>query len=140
MNEKLLIKGNICAKLKLIGQVKQHQKINTNTFDISNDNISTALSRSYYTLRGIKGYSRNDLFNCLKSTLDDAYKFLADNHKNTNSQEKLMCISIRNDITNAKNNILTNIKETYANDPPFVARLEEMVDSIDIQLKVLDGV
>lgn len=137
MNEDLLLKELLSTKLRLISKIRPQQKIDTTTFNIVNNNITTSFWRTAYTLCGIQGHSREDLYNLIKNVTDDSYNLLKKYNKSTNTVDKHICRNLRADMEYAKINILSGIKETYILDQAYIAKLEQLVDSIDIKLNSL---
>lgn len=126
------------TKLKLIAQIRPCQKIDTNTLVILNNNLSTSIRRTFYTIFG-RGNSREDLYIMIEDVTDQAYKIIKKHRKSENQIDRDICISLLKDIQDAKVNITNGIRETYLDDARFKAKLEQLYSSIDIKIKSLDN-
>lgn len=140
MNEDLRLKEILSTKLRLISRIRPQQKIDTMSFNIVNNNISTSFWRTAYTVCGVKGHSREDLYNWIKTVTDEAYQMIKKYHKSTNTVDRLICTNLQLDIEHAKINIISGIRETYISDQSYVIRLEQLADSIDTKLKSLTAI
>ncbi len=139
MNEDLQLKEQLSIKLRLIGEIRPQQKINTTTMSIVNNNVSTSFWRTIYTTFGVKGHSQEDLYNWIKSVTEESYQFIKKHNKSINTVDKHICDNLKLDIEKAKINITAGIRETYIADQAFVIRLEQLAESISLKLKLLEA-
>lgn len=137
MDDDFKICQTLTSKLRLIAKILPHQKMDTNSMALYNNNAFTNFWRQMYTIAGHKGYSRHDLYNLIDNITDDAYRMLKKYKHNTNTANIHICTNLEEDIMKAKRNILSGIKETYITDQLFVARLEQLSSTIELKISSL---
>lgn len=130
---------DLSTKLKLISSIKPQHKLNTHSLEISYDNTSTKLQRTYQCLFGNKGATRHDLYCFIKNVVDQSFNFILKYKNDLNEVNIKYCDALKNAIMDVKVNMKTNIRETYLSDHTFTIKLVEFADQIELRIRTLDS-
>ncbi len=130
---------SLVTKLNLIAGLRSQQKINTITMGISNNDITTSITRTFYNKIGCKGHSRDDLFNLTETLINDSYKMLKKYHKDDNSTNREIIGLLKTSLMNVRVNLMTNIRETYVSDQMFITKLDGLATCIQLYLNSVDS-
>jgi hypothetical protein len=95
----------------------------------------TSLSRTINTLFGFKGTSREDLYNMLSEVFKETIGVIKQHNNKTNPADHSIINALITNLVKAKENVITEIRTTYSTDKHFVARLESLVQVIELQLE-----
>lgn len=131
-------KNDICFKLELLTGLKSHQKIDTSTMVIYNNNLTTSLMRTCKTVFGQRGgNSRDDLYLFIDTTSTDALEFAKLYYSSTNTIDKSMADEVLNYLNNLVSVIDVHLTATYAGDNKFVGQLRFLSNSIKRQINII---
>ena len=111
--EDMLRKDIISSKLRLISKIQSSQKMDCSTLSLMSNTNSTAFWRTMCNLVGIKGHTREDLYQLIKNTVNEAFALIKKYHGSENSVDREICSSLLEDISAAKSNLLTGIRQLY---------------------------
>lgn len=128
----------LSTKLRIIAQLKPFQKLDTVNLKIYDSTIITSINRTIKSQLSVKGNTRNDLYSFIEDTTCMAYNLLLNYKDSTNSVDINICSQLREEMVQVKNTISTKITETYRDDTAFIARLQQLANTIQIQIESLD--
>lgn len=127
--EEELLTQDIVSKLKFISKIQPHQLIDLKSFSIMEQSISTSLYRTCIRM-GTENRENVLLFfiNTVNSSLELIYKLFSYNQEyHTN-----IALMIFSSLDKARNGII-NFKKTYIEDIMFCAKIETLLETLDIK-------
>lgn len=122
-------------KLIFITSIKSQQKVDVTNNKVYNNSSITSFARTVNTVLGYKGTSREDLYNMLDEVFKETIGTIKHHNNKTNPADTTIINALITNLIKAKENVGTEIKTTYSTDKHFIARLESLVQMIDLQLE-----
>ena len=116
------------TRLKFIGRLKAHEKIDSQTLRVENNTILTSLKRFFIT-----GDSRLTAITFFSSTIDRSFEILAGSIHSNNPSERIFCSHIIKDLIAAVTG-LQHAQETYESDNYTVCELDVIIQSIEAKI------
>jgi hypothetical protein len=116
--------NELLAKLKLIGKLKQNEKLNVKKMFIQPDNIISKISRSLLFVD-----DRENTLNFIQNTLEKCFEFMETKEKNNPRLDNILI-----DLSDALEGIKT-LKTTYSTDVFFCCKIDVLVQEIEIKIK-----
>ena len=116
-------KRTIITRLKFIGTIQPHEKIDSRTLKVESPTIFTPLKRFLY------GDSRDTTVHFFSSTIDRAFEIVDANINSSKTSDKMFCANIIADLVNSIKG-LNAAQQTYSDDKLIVCELETITESI----------
>jgi len=121
------MENDLLAKLKLIGKLKQSEKINVKKMYIQPDNLLSRISRSFIWVD-----DRENTLQFINTVVDKCFETI----KNEQRSDPRMT----NMITDLKMALegIKNLKKTYANDIFYCCKIDVLIEETEIKIKMIE--
>ena len=122
--------NEVLTNLKFLGKIEKGQKIVISTMTLQSDGIFTKLLRTfYYTTE-----NRHKTLKFIERTLTTCFSLIAAMQHSTRFEDKESLRQILADLEKSLTG-LSNLKETYADDPWTVSAIEKQSENVHAKLK-----
>lgn len=111
------------TRLKFMGTISSHEKINPSTLQVENTGLFTALFRT------LSGSSRSTTMNFFTNTIERTFEIVEANLHSTKTADRVFCANTVTDLINAVNG-LKAAQVTYAKDKLIVCELEALIENV----------
>ena len=119
------------TRLKFMGTLMPHEKINPATLQIENIGLWTSI------LRTLSGSSRETTMNFFTNTIERTFEILEANLHSPKTSDKVFCANTVGDLINAVKGI-KSAQVTYTKDKLIVCELEALIESVQAFISDLE--
>jgi hypothetical protein len=125
--------ADVVSRLRFLGKIKSNEKLDVNVLRLRSNNAYTRLQRTYrsYVLQDEKS-CRTATLDYITATFDKAFELLISVSNTETYKFPLLVNGVRDAITGVE-----QLRETYADDRMFVARLQTLIDVSTAKLNAL---
>jgi hypothetical protein len=118
----------VLTRLKFIGRLQPHDKIDSRTLRIESNSIITPLKRLFVT-----GDSRETTLNFFSSTIDRSFEIIAGHINSKNVADRIFCANVIQDLI-ASVKGLRATQGTYADDNYTVCEIDVIVQAVQAKI------
>ena len=118
----------VLTRLKFIGNISPHEKIDSRSLKIESNSIFTPLKRLLFT-----GDSRETTLYFFSSTIDRSFEIIAAHLHSKHVSEQIFCANILQDLLRSVNG-LRAAQKTYSDDKLIVCELDVLIETISAKL------
>lgn len=125
--------------LRMLATLRAYQKIDTKNNIIYNDSVMTTIRRTFNTLIGINGSSRNDLLIYIENTLSRAFEMARKYIHSPNEVDRSICANMIINVNETLSSLETNVLSTYSTDTHFTVKLTSLISNMRNNLASLQN-
>ena len=114
----------VLTRLKFIGTIQAHEKIDSRSLKIESTNIFTPLKRMFFT-----GDSRESTLHFFSNTIDRSFEIISAYIHSSKVSEQIFCSNIIQDLISSVRG-LQSMQKTYADDKLIVSEINVLIESI----------
>lgn len=118
----------IISRLKFIGKLKIHDKMNTKHMYVQPDGITTTISRTFFYPD-----NRQNAMTFVQETISRAFELLVTYDRSDKDSDKVLVIHLIKDLQQAKVGLI-HLKNTYITDVKFCCDMDTLLEHIDAKL------
>jgi hypothetical protein len=118
----------VLTRLKFIGRLQPHDKIDLRTLRVESNSIMTPLKRLFVT-----GDSRETTLNFFSSTIDRSFEIIAAHINSSNVSERIFCANVIQDLI-ASVKGLRATQGTYADDNYTVCEIDVLIQTVQAKI------
>lgn len=118
----------VLTRLKFIGRLQPHDKIDSRTLRVESNSIITPLKRLFVT-----GDSRETTLNFFSSTIDRSFEIIAGHINSKNVSDRIFCANVIQDLI-ASVKGLRATQGTYADDNYTVCEIDVIVQAVQAKI------
>jgi hypothetical protein len=118
----------IISKIKFIGTISKHDKINTKQLSIQPNGLYTSIDRTFFNTD-----TRADTLQFIQDNVSRAFELVITLERSLSKEELILYVNLVNDLHLSKVG-LSNLKVTYRHDSKFCCDIDSLLELIDAKL------